>query len=279
MESIQYIKKMGLGKASKISGISETDIKMAFNDRNWKSMNFILRKLNAPDLKDKDGFKFEGNQAGIKSKFNINNKMQYYWSPLWKSFMEKKIKKVGGKCEKCGSKDNLTVHHLAYTEKWGTGTEYEDTIVVCNRCHMYLHKDKPECWEIYKELMSPIRLVYVNVKSDNHFSITVFTEGCSKTDIENYMRKVYTKSKTMQYIKNAQIVKSTLTGEISKTNTRKFAVCLLKNKQIIVAQVSEKTTDKELKTIIKNNIPNVEYYEIFTPEKVIDSNKLKQISR
>jgi hypothetical protein len=44
----------------------------------------------------------------------------------------------GEKCEQCGRKKNLHIHHLTY-ERFGGDEEPEDLIILCAKCHMLEH--------------------------------------------------------------------------------------------------------------------------------------------
>lgn len=235
---------------------------------NWSSRNKILRNYNIKeDIKDDDGFIFKGN----KSKFDITNKLSYYHSKDWQKMMAKRIKIAGGKCEICGSTDDLTCHHVSY-ERWGGNEIIEkDLKVLCKRCHMLQHKDKPECQQLYQALMSSIRELIINVKSDGTPSIYVFTD-CEDTLIKNYMIDMYKKAKIIKYIKNCRLYKTQLEGEPNKANDRWFAIGIDKNNTVVVLHQcnSKKEAQKYKKSGLKS-------FTVFKPSKTIDSEKLKQI--
>lgn len=246
------------------------DIKNWQNNINlpdWLNRNKILRNYNIKeDIKDKDGFIFKGN----KSKFNITNKLTYYHSALWQKIMSKKIKMVGGKCEKCGSTDSLTCHHLSY-ERWGGNEILEkDLLVLCDRCHMIQHKDKPECVKVLQELESPIRELIINVKKDASVSVYVFTD-CEDNLIKAYIRNLYTKLKITKYINNCRLYKTKLEGEPNKQNDRWFAISVLKNGTVEVHQCNSKENAQKYK---KQGLAS---FTVMKPDKTINSNKLSQI--
>lgn len=48
------------------------------------------------------------------------------------------IREAVGRCENCGSAENLTVHHTR--KRCHNGTDYGDNLVVlCEECHQGLH--------------------------------------------------------------------------------------------------------------------------------------------
>ena len=268
----QWVNK-NKNKLSKISSNTISKWCKGIDLPDWKERNKILwDNYCSNDIKDPDGFIFTANKAGVNTKFNINNKMQYYWSDTWKKVMTRKIKSVGGKCEICGSTDDLTCHHLVYDENWGGREKNSDLLCVCKRCHMGVcHKDKPECQAQYKELMSPIRELIINVKADGTPSIYVFTD-CKDELIKAYMINMYKKAKIIKYIKNCRLYKTQLEGEPNKSNDRWFAIGIDKNNNVVVLHQcnSKKEAQKYKKAGLKS-------FTIFKPSKTIDSEKLHQI--
>lgn len=261
---------------NKLSKISNNTINKWCNGidlPDWKERNKILwDNYCSNDIKDPDGFIFKGNTARKGTRFNINNKMQYYWSDTWKKIMDKKIKMAGGKCEICGSTDDLTCHHLSY-DRWGGNEDLKnDLICVCKRCHMGVcHKDKPECQIQYRELMSPARELIINVKADGTPSIYVFTD-CKDELIKAYMINMYKKAKVLKYIKNCKLYKTQLEGEPNKANDRWFAIGIDKNNNVVVLHQcnSKKEAQKYKKSGLKS-------FTVIKPSKTIDSEKLQQI--
>ena len=63
---------------------------------------------------------------------------QYLSTEHWKHFKKKAIQNQNGKCQICNIKDTLlNVHHNNYKNR---GREnYEDVIVICNKCHKKIH--------------------------------------------------------------------------------------------------------------------------------------------
>lgn len=61
----------------------------------------------------------------------------YLKTPHWRRFSAS-IKKKRGKCEQCGSRYRLEVHHKHYKN---VGFEKpSDVLVLCHECHMRLHE-------------------------------------------------------------------------------------------------------------------------------------------
>lgn len=79
---------------------------------------------------------------------------QYIKSPSWRALRLNLFKTRGKKCERCGSKNMIEVHHLTYVR---LGNEkMSDLEVLCNVCHAKEHDAKPK--EIKKPKVKAIVL-------------------------------------------------------------------------------------------------------------------------
>lgn len=56
---------------------------------------------------------------------------------FWKEFSRKKRDMVG-RCQDCGTTDNLQAHHLVYRENW-FDVQSDDLVVLCRACHEKRH--------------------------------------------------------------------------------------------------------------------------------------------
>lgn len=64
----------------------------------------------------------------------------YMKSRHWKRYRKMRVKKAGHRCDMCGAKPPLHVHHLHYRS---LGHErMNDTLVLCKRCHQDQHERK-----------------------------------------------------------------------------------------------------------------------------------------
>ncbi|MBP8124935.1 MAG: HNH endonuclease [Caldilineaceae bacterium] len=62
----------------------------------------------------------------------------YLQSTHWRRTRRKKIASVGSRCEQCGRRKALQVHHLTYERK---GEELmTDLQVLCRACHKAVHR-------------------------------------------------------------------------------------------------------------------------------------------
>lgn len=73
----------------------------------------------------------------------------YLKTPWWKLRRRMKLKRVGYKCEKCGSKKRLQVHHIRYTKVGGE--KMKDLKVLCRNCHLDEHPAIRDANEIDKQ--------------------------------------------------------------------------------------------------------------------------------
>lgn len=65
---------------------------------------------------------------------------EYLKSEKWQHIRNAKLRKVGYKCERCGAKENIQVHHISYDHEFGTEREC-DLQVLCDECHNGIHMD------------------------------------------------------------------------------------------------------------------------------------------
>ena len=68
---------------------------------------------------------------------------EYMRSKRWDRIVQRMIDHAGGRCERCGSTENLTVHHKTY-ERLGHERVPDDLQVLCASCHYAHHK-----WHLY----------------------------------------------------------------------------------------------------------------------------------
>jgi hypothetical protein len=65
-----------------------------------------------------------------------NEYVNYLKSSHWKKLSRQKLNQVG-KCETCGSINNLEVHHKRYKKLFDI--ELSDLMVLCRKCHLIRH--------------------------------------------------------------------------------------------------------------------------------------------
>jgi hypothetical protein len=77
---------------------------------------------------------------------------KYLNSMKWAGIRAGIISSRGCRCESCGSKEQLQVHHLRYPKVWGE-EKPEDLQVLCRKCHCAAHgiKYKPDTKWHHKE--------------------------------------------------------------------------------------------------------------------------------
>ncbi len=75
-----------------------------------------------------------------KNKHRMPKYRSYIKSKRWHRKREEKLKSVGWKCENCGERHDLHVHHLSYRH---LGDEKLDELqVLCEGCHCNEHEDE-----------------------------------------------------------------------------------------------------------------------------------------
>jgi hypothetical protein len=62
---------------------------------------------------------------------------QYLSRPHWQQIRDRTMQKAHDKCQVCGSRERLTVHHKTYKH---LGKEHDgDLVLLCHRCHKKAH--------------------------------------------------------------------------------------------------------------------------------------------
>jgi len=91
------------------------------NKINIEVASFDIQKIKNPGIQ---GVKYQRGK-----KFGYENKRQYV------------LYRDGFKCQHCGSKDHLEVHHIRYKSHKGTN-DVDNLITLCYECHQKLHSGK-----------------------------------------------------------------------------------------------------------------------------------------
>lgn len=101
----------------------------------------FVRTLSPREVKALDAKKPKQKEEKTKP---LTNKKQEYQEFLetdyWKNVRETKISMSGYKCQLCGSKSNLNVHHNSYEHHGQEHKHLEDLVVLCRECHEVFHK-------------------------------------------------------------------------------------------------------------------------------------------
>lgn len=84
-------------------------------------------------------------ESGIKDKLGQYklDYSKYLKTPHWKKVRDLKLRECEHKCQLCGSKVRLEVHHNSYEHLWLEEMYMNDLVVLCHRCHAKFH-DKIE---------------------------------------------------------------------------------------------------------------------------------------
>lgn len=83
-------------------------------------------------------FDYLGQYKHQQYKFiSASDKIEYMKSAKWKLLKEQRLTIADNKCEYCGSKHNLHLHHETYERL--TVEEIEDLKILCSVCHTKIH--------------------------------------------------------------------------------------------------------------------------------------------
>ena len=64
----------------------------------------------------------------------------FYSTPAWREFRRKILNERGWKCEQCGSRGELHVHHVKPVANDGSVFDSNNLLVSCRSCHLEAHK-------------------------------------------------------------------------------------------------------------------------------------------
>ena len=105
----------------------------------------VFREMQERKKQEKKLAKQAKNQKPVLVLKNDTDVAHYKYSAQlkdkrWYAFREFVFVVRGNRCEKCGSKENIQVHHLLY-KKGRLAWEYtvNDVMVVCGDCHKKIH--------------------------------------------------------------------------------------------------------------------------------------------
>lgn len=93
----------------------------------------------------------------------------------------------GGKCEICGSTENLCIHHNN-----GYSNAYEDLVVVCRTCHRDIEEGK-KCWKFSNECPTNVQKTLISnistLKSNSKDNIDNIIESIEYEDLREEMKE------------------------------------------------------------------------------------------
>jgi len=94
----------------------------------------------------KEDFEYIKNSVAVFKTMNHigsvkDNYAEYLQSKAWKQIRAMKLSAVG-KCQVCGSKYNLDVHHNSYEHVGDEKNHLNDLVVLCRDCHSLFHSKR-----------------------------------------------------------------------------------------------------------------------------------------
>lgn len=85
----------------------------------------------------------------------MNKYQKHLKSQKWREIRQVKLQSVNYKCEWCGEKDSLQVHHKHYDTLGDEGTK--DLLALCQSCHWAADNVRTGKTSIKKSLLKPRR--------------------------------------------------------------------------------------------------------------------------
>ena len=103
----------------------------------------IFKKIKKCEAVSKKEKRIPKPPSRDKNKSPKENYYDFLQSDYWRYVRKLKLKQCGKKCQICGSKKDLSVHHNSYAHHGQEHKHLEDLVVLCNECHkMFHHKVK-----------------------------------------------------------------------------------------------------------------------------------------
>lgn len=137
-----------LRSASEIAeqfGITETAV------LHWLRKHKIPRR-DMVEIRAKKHWGLSGEKNGMYGKDGDTNpnwkggitpeRQEFYASDGWKRACSEVYKRDGAKCQRCGSKENLHVHHIVPFGNKGLRADINNLILLCKDCHNFVHSKR-----------------------------------------------------------------------------------------------------------------------------------------
>lgn len=152
-------KKVKQKKSSQVVQAKYPISKTNFSASDWEEyQQWIKQQKKAsepPKEKKVNSTKKKHKKAASKPKKALTRKEEYYQElehPLWKEKRKVILERDRYQCRICGSKHNLVVHHIKYSEgKKAWQYPNLDLITLCRDCHDRVHNNKNHELNPFKE--------------------------------------------------------------------------------------------------------------------------------
>ena len=116
-----------------------TGLQLLFEKRDYYEHNYgPVSEVDIFDIQKAIIAFSERNNVSDFCGINIDYKT-YLQSPHWKQVRYIKLQQSGNKCQVCGSKNKLEVHHNSYDHIGKEEMHLEDLVVLCHNCHSLFH--------------------------------------------------------------------------------------------------------------------------------------------
>lgn len=122
----------------------------------------------------------------------MGNKL-FYSSTEWQELRQGALSR-SGECERCGSKDELTVHHRNY-ERFGGNETLDDLEVLCWECHRNTHETEEKYWVNLVNSIEAIEQA-INNNADGIFNSMRDASYLGIKDKNKYLEQLYSHLKS-----------------------------------------------------------------------------------
>lgn len=117
----------------------------------WLRKHKIPRR-NMSEIRTKKYWGLHGKQNGMYEKSGESNpnwrggitpeRQEFYVSADWKRACSEVYKRDGAKCQRCGSKGNLHVHHIVSFGNKDLRADINNLTLLCKDCHNFVHSKR-----------------------------------------------------------------------------------------------------------------------------------------
>ena len=145
LENEYAVKERSADDIARQFGITEAAILF------WLRKHNILRR-DMSYIRSKKYWGLAGKQNGMYGRTGENNsnwkggitpdRQEFYISDEWKKACSTVYKRDNAQCQRCGSKDNLHVHHIVTFANKELRADIDNLVLLCAKCHRFVHSKK-----------------------------------------------------------------------------------------------------------------------------------------
>ncbi len=145
LENEYTVKERSANDIARQFGITEAAILF------WLRKHNILRH-EMSNIRSKKYWGLAGKQNGMYGRTGENSsnwkggvtpdRQEFYISDEWKKACSAVYKRDNAQCQRCGSKDNLHVHHIVTFANKELRADIDNLVLLCAKCHRFVHSKK-----------------------------------------------------------------------------------------------------------------------------------------